>query len=80
LTFARQSVVYTDMKIHIIQYKDYCEVIIRNAQGINLHIYNYNTLAEAKSFFQGFRCCQSVINGLVQSLPLGYDFQIINNE
>lgn len=60
------------MNITITEYEDHTEVRVTN-NGETLHVYTFETYNEAKAFFQGFKAAQSVINGLVQSLPMSYE-------
>jgi hypothetical protein len=57
------------MKILVTTYKDYTEVIVRDASGANLHTYTFDTPTEANAFITGWRTCQEVANSLIQSLP-----------
>jgi len=61
------------MKLIITDYKDYSEVVVRDETGINLHVYTFDDKKTAQAFCTGFQCAKTVINGLVQSLPLSYE-------
>ncbi len=61
------------MKIIITDYKDHSEVSIRNAEGINLYTYVFDSRQSARAFVQGFTCARTVANCAIQSLPIGYD-------
>lgn len=56
------------MKIFITDYEDHSEVIVRNNDGINIHNFVYDDKKAARAFVDGFRTCQTVINGMVQGL------------
>jgi hypothetical protein len=69
------------MKLIITEHRDgHCEVEVRNAIGINEHVYSYDTKKEAIAFCSGFQCAKCVINGLVQSLPLSYELKRVPAE
>ncbi len=61
------------MKIVQINYSDHVEIYIRDDVGINIHAYTFDNKEQVRAFLQGWRCCQSVINGRVQSLPQTVD-------
>lgn len=63
------------MNIIITKFEDHSEVSIRNASGIKIHTYVFDTHDQAESFMNGWRCCQIVINSLVQGLPQTYTLQ-----
>ena len=60
------------IKIFLTTYVDHFEVAVKES-GINLHVFTFTTKEEAQSFIRGFHCAKTVINGLVQSLPLNYE-------
>jgi hypothetical protein len=47
----------------------YCNVTVRDSNGINQALFVYDTIEQCEAFVKGFNTCQSVINGLVQQLP-----------
>jgi hypothetical protein len=61
------------MNILRTDYEDHTEIRVVDAKGQGLHCFTFDDKEEAKAFMNGWRCCQSVINGLVQSLPQSYD-------
>jgi len=64
------------MKIILVTYVDHFEVEVKNQEGYRLHCYTYMTRNEALAFISGFHCAKTVINGLVQSLPLSHETRI----
>ena len=64
------------MKVIITEFteKEYVEVKVVDASGSTLQRFTFNNKIEAKAFFSGFHCSQNIINGLVQSLPMTYEF------
>lgn len=61
------------MNILRTDYEDHTEIKISDTGGQVLHCYIFDDKEEAKAFMQGWRCCQAVINSLVQRLPQNYD-------
>ena len=59
------------MKIKVTYFPTHAEVCIQDAVGINQHVFVFDKIpkVEVKAFMSGWRTCQSVMNGLVQSLP-----------
>lgn len=56
-------------------YEDYIEIKVVDVDGKVLYCYTYYDSAGAKAFMDGWRSCQSVINGLIQRLPKSYERQ-----
>lgn len=62
------------MNIILADYEDHSVIqITETDDGQILHSYVFNNKDEAKAFMNGWRCCQSVINRLVQRLPQSYE-------
>jgi hypothetical protein len=61
------------MKLIITVHEDSAEVEVRDASGINLHVFTFSTEKEARAFCTGFTCAKSVANGLIQSMPMTYE-------
>jgi hypothetical protein len=61
------------MKIILATYVDHFAVEVRNSEDFMLHAYTFTTKNEAYAFISGFNCAKTVINGLVQSLPLNHE-------
>lgn len=63
------------MKIIITEFPEskkspaYCNVTVRDSNGINQASFVYDTLDQCEAFVKGFNTCQTVINSLVQQLP-----------
>ena len=62
------------MKLIITDYEDHSEVTIKDGCQL-LHSYTFDDGHAARAFCTGFNCAKSVINGLVQSLPLSYEIR-----
>ena len=60
------------MKLILTQYPDYIEIEVMDG-SLRLHCYTYDTMKEAESFCTGFSCAKTLANGLIQSLPMGYE-------
>jgi hypothetical protein len=60
------------IKLIITDYEDHSEVTIKDG-CLLLHSYVFDDHRAARAFRSGFSCAKSVINGLVQSLPLSYE-------
>lgn len=60
------------MNVKILHHEDHSEVRVEDLSRNILHVFTFNLPDEAKAFWQGFKCCQSVVNSLVQSLPMNY--------
>lgn len=60
------------MKMILINYGDHVEVSVKDSDGLG-HSYTFDNLYEANAFCSGFRCAQSVINRMVQSLPMSFE-------
>jgi hypothetical protein len=61
------------MKIILVTYVDHFAVEVRNLENFMLHAYTFTTKNEAYAFITGFHCAKTVINGMVQSLPLNHE-------
>jgi hypothetical protein len=59
------------MNVNILYHEDHSEVRVEDA-GVPPIVFTFGDAREAKAFWQGFKCCQSVINSLVQGLPRDY--------
>ena len=57
------------MKIIITTVDNHVEVTVRGSEGINLHAFAFNDMAQAQAFMTGWRCAQTVANGLIQGMP-----------
>jgi hypothetical protein len=62
-----------NMKILVRNTEDFSDVTIRDDNGINIHVYCFDTKEESKAFIQGFRCALSVANSAIQSIPMNYE-------
>lgn len=60
-----------NLELLLLDCKNHFETIVRR-NGMNVHVYTFDTKKEAIAFFTGFQCAKEVINNLVQSVPLGY--------
>ena len=60
------------MKLILTQYPNYIEVEVMDG-CLRLHSYVYDTMKEAEAFCTGFSCAKTLANGLIQSLPMGYE-------
>jgi hypothetical protein len=61
------------MKLIITEYEDHADVTVRDASGINLHVFTFDDYKQARSFCQGFNCAKSVANSLIQSMPVTWE-------
>ena len=60
------------MKLILTQYTEHVEIEVMDG-SLRLHAYVFDNMKQAEAFCSGFHCAKTVINGMVQSLPLGYE-------
>lgn len=61
------------MKIIMTDFEDHSEVVVRDSNGINLHIFTFDDKKQATAFVTGFQCAKTVANFLIQSMPMSYE-------
>jgi hypothetical protein len=60
------------MKLIIIDHEDHSEVSVMDGDR-RLNTYVFGDYLQARAFVSGFLCAKSIMNGLVQSLPMTYE-------
>lgn len=64
------------MKLIVTQFADHWDVTVHNGfTKRDTHVFTFDTKQEARAFCDGFFCAKSVINSLVQSLPLAAEYK-----
>jgi hypothetical protein len=68
------------MKLILTEHPNNVEIVLQGADGYRIACYVFDTKRLAEAFCSGFSCAKQAANGLVQSLPMGYETPITKPE